>query len=91
LDQLQHESSGIGQRFIIFSKDTREGIRRRNVMWEELLTARMESTVGEAKTSPQIAAVSIPSPTYPACAGSCPLPPPVSKMALHNTKTKLNL
>ena len=39
-------------------------------------TARIASTVGEAKTSPQIAAVSIPSPTYPACAGSCPLPPP---------------
>lgn len=33
-------------------------------------TARMESTGGEAKTSPQIAAVSIPSPTYPALAGS---------------------
>lgn len=41
-------------------------------------TAKIESTGGEAKTSPQIAAVSIPSPTNPACAGSCPLPPPVS-------------
>lgn len=29
-------------------------------------TAKMESTGGEAKTSPQIAAVSIPSPTNPA-------------------------
>ena len=29
-------------------------------------TARIEATGGEAKTSPQIAAVSIPSPTNPA-------------------------
>lgn len=29
-------------------------------------TAKIESTGGEAKTSPQIAAVSIPSPTNPA-------------------------
>lgn len=41
-------------------------------------TAKIESTGGDAKTSPQIAAVSIPSPTKPACAGSWPLPPPVS-------------
>lgn len=43
-------------------------------------TAKIESTVGEAKTSPQIEAVSNPSPTYPACAGSCPLPPPASQI-----------
>ncbi len=31
---------------------------------------------GDAKTSPQTAAVSNPAPTKPACAGSWPLPPP---------------
>ena len=43
-------------------------------------TAKIESTGGEAKTSPQMEAVSIPSPTNPACAGSCPLPPPASQI-----------
>ena len=41
-------------------------------------TARIESTGGEENISPQIAAVSIPSPTNPAWAGSWPLPPPVT-------------
>lgn len=41
--------------------------------------------MGEAKTSPQIEAVSNPSPTYPACAGSCPLPPPASQILSKKT------
>ena len=41
-------------------------------------TARIESTGGEENISPHIAAVSIPSPTNPAWAGSWPLPPPVT-------------
>lgn len=43
-------------------------------------TARIASTGGDAKTSPHIAAVSIPSPTNPAWAGSWPLPPPVDTL-----------
>ena len=46
------------------------------ILWSKH-TARIESTGGEENISPQIAAVSIPSPTNPAWAGSCPLPPPV--------------
>ena len=40
---------------------------------------------GEAKTSPATAAVSMPVPTYPACAGSCPLPPPVTMEGIKNS------
>ena len=40
------------------------------------MAASTASTLGEAKISPQTAAVSIPSPTKPACAGSWPEPPP---------------
>jgi hypothetical protein len=44
-------------------------------------TAKIESTGGEVKTSPETAAVNIPGPTNPAWAGSWPLPPPMkSKM-----------
>ena len=35
------------------------------------------SVLGEANTSPLTATVSMPRPTYPACAGSWPAPPPV--------------
>jgi len=36
-------------------------------------------TFGEANIEPETAAVRRPSPTYPACAGSCPaLPPEIS-------------
>lgn len=41
-------------------------------------TERIASTGGLAKQSPHMAAVSIPSPTNPAWAGSWPLPPPVT-------------
>src|SRR5215213_2583387 len=40
------------------------------------IAASTASGLGEVKTSPATAALSIPGPTYPACAGSCPLPPP---------------
>ena len=40
------------------------------------MPASTASTEGQAKTSPQTAAVSMPRPTKPACAGSCPAPPP---------------
>ena len=41
-----------------------------------LIASNILSGVGEVNTSPQTAASSIPSATKPACAGSCPLPPP---------------
>src|SRR5215831_17138197 len=40
------------------------------------MASKMESVSGEVNTWPATAALSIPAPTYPACAGSCPLPPP---------------
>ena len=40
------------------------------------MAASTASTLGEANTSPQTAAVSMPAPTKPAWAGSCPAPPP---------------
>lgn len=40
------------------------------------MAARTELTLGLAKTPPSTAAVSIPFPMKPACAGSCPQPPP---------------
>jgi len=43
-----------------------------------LRQARMASAGGDAKTSPTTAAASIPLPTYPLCAGSCPDPPPAA-------------
>ena len=42
------------------------------------------SAEGEAKTSPQTAAVSIPRPTYPHWPGSCPDPPPETRETLSN-------
>lgn len=66
-----------------FTRKTQEQTKKKKKKsYEGRLTARMESTGGEVKTSPPIAAVSIPSPTNPACAGSCPLPPPVSKIGI---------
>lgn len=44
------------------------------------MAARTASTEGDAKISPQTAAVSMPAPTYPACAGSWPLPPPAFRV-----------
>ena len=41
-----------------------------------MMAAKTASMVGEAKTSPQTAAVSMPLPTKAACAGSWPDPPP---------------
>ena len=41
-----------------------------------LIAASTALTEGDAKTSPQTAALSMPSPTNPACAGSWPEPPP---------------
>ena len=41
-----------------------------------LIAFNILSGVGEVKTSPHTAASNMPSATYPACAGSCPLPPP---------------
>jgi hypothetical protein len=53
-------------------------------------TAKIESTDGEAKTSPETAAVNIPAPTNPAWAGSWPLPPPTEKSRCHNKKLQNN-
>ena len=52
------------------------------VLLKKKHTAKIESTGGEAKTSPEIAAVNIPGTTNPAWAGSWPLPPPMNKMVL---------
>ncbi len=41
-----------------------------------LIASRTWSGVGEVNTAPHTAADNIPSPTKPACEGSCPLPPP---------------
>src|ERR671931_501439 len=41
-----------------------------------LVAASIWSGTGEVNTSPGQAASSIPSPTKPACSGSCPFPPP---------------
>src|SRR5260370_18160722 len=40
------------------------------------MPGKMESVSGEVKTSPATPGLSMPSLMYPACAGSCPLPPP---------------
>ena len=40
------------------------------------MASNILSGVGEVKISPHTAASSMPSATNPACAGSCPLPPP---------------
>jgi hypothetical protein len=40
------------------------------------MPASTASTEGEAKISPETAAVSMPRPTKPAWLGSCPAPPP---------------
>lgn len=42
----------------------------------DLMATTTSAQGGELNTSPQTAALSIPSPTRPPCAGSCPLPPP---------------
>ena len=40
------------------------------------MASRTAEAAGDANTPPQTAAVNMPSPTYPAKAGSWPLPPP---------------
>jgi len=49
-----------------------------------LMARYTASAEGEAKTSPQTAAVSIPRPTYPHWPGSCPDPPPETRETLSN-------
>ena len=44
--------------------------------------ARIDFVGGEVNTTPDTAADSIPVPTNPACAGSCPLPPPETRVTL---------
>ena len=48
---------------------------------------RIASEGGDAKTAPGTAAVSIPLPTNPTCAGSCPLPPPHTSVTLPRAMT----
>src|SRR5436190_8590311 len=47
-----------------------------------LVAARIWSGTGEVNTSPGQAASSIPYPTYPPCSGSCPDPPPDTRLTL---------
>src|SRR5690348_9705930 len=47
-----------------------------------LVAARIWSGTGEVNTSPGQAASSIPYPTYPPCSGSCPDPPPETRLTL---------
>jgi len=52
------------------------------VLLKKKHTAKIESTGGEAKTSPKTPAVNILGPTNLAWAGSWPLPPPMNKTVL---------
>jgi len=52
------------------------------VLLKKKHTAKIESTGGEAKTSPETVVVNILGPTNPAWAGSWPLPPPMNKTVL---------
>src|SRR2546421_2011019 len=47
-----------------------------------LVAATIWSGTGEVNTSPGQAASSIPKPTYPPCNGSCPDPPPDTRLTL---------
>ena len=47
-------------------------------LFTSLIASYTTSGVGDVNTAPATAASSIPYPTNPPCAGSCPLPPPLT-------------